>query len=530
MKSLQTKLTVLILVIFFISLSLLGGLNYWKARQIIVDEISIEMTERADSTAGDIEAWLDGRKAELAMISVSPEVQSGNKEAIAPYLVSGGKVNKDYDSIGYAAPDGSFINSLGLSGNVGDRAYFKKAMQGEGSVSDPVISKSTGHLVTVVAVPVKVNGQPAGVLYGAVDMSGLTKKIMDIKVGKTGYAYIVQNDGLTIIHPNQEIAMKLNNLTDSKADPKLKALTAKMVNGEKGQASFDIEGVSRYIAYAPVGGAKWSLGITVPVSEVTGIVDSLTTISVATIVIVLIVAAVAVVILTRKIVGPLRRMVAYVEEVASGDLSERKRTYQSHDEIGQLADVIVGMRNNLRNVIKQVRGATEQVAASSEELTASAEQSALAANQVAQVITEVATGAEKQLKAADNTAIIADKMSTSVQQIAANANNVAGNSAKSAEVAQDGSKAVEKAISQMENIENTVTRSSQVVTKLGERSKEIGQIVDTISGIAGQTNLLALNAAIEAARAGEQGRGFAVVAEEVRKLAEQSQEAAKADC
>ncbi|WP_371363682.1 methyl-accepting chemotaxis protein [Sporomusa rhizae] len=79
----------------------------------------------------------------------------------------------------------------------------------------------------------------------------------------------------------------------------------------------------------------------------------------------------------------------------------------------------------------------------------------------------------------------------------------------------------------MAQIEETVRNSAQVVAKLGERSKEIGQIVDAISGIAGQTNLLALNAAIEAARAGEQGRGFAVVAEEVRKLAEQSQEAAK---
>ena len=86
---------------------------------------------------------------------------------------------------------------------------------------------------------------------------------------------------------------------------------------------------------------------------------------------------------------------------------------------------------------------------------------------------------------------------------------------------------MDKAVVQMAHIEQTVIASAQVVAKLGDRSKEIGQIVDTISGIAGQTNLLALNAAIEAARAGEQGRGFAVVAEEVRKLAEQSQEAAK---
>ena len=118
-------------------------------------------------------------------------------------------------------------------------------------------------------------------------------------------------------------------------------------------------------------------------------------------------------------------------------------------------------------------------------------------------------------------------MSASIQQVAANTNLAAGRSAQSAEMAKEGENSVEKAVSQMSKIEQTVNNSASVVAKLGERSKEIGQIVDTISGIAGQTNLLALNAAIEAARAGEQGRGFAVVAEEVRKLAEQSQEAAK---
>jgi len=122
---------------------------------------------------------------------------------------------------------------------------------------------------------------------------------------------------------------------------------------------------------------------------------------------------------------------------------------------------------------------------------------------------------------------IVEQMSAGIHQIAANANVVADVSGQAANTARSGETAVISAVDQMNNIERTVISSAEVVAKLGERSNEIGQIVDTISGIAGQTNLLALNAAIEAARAGEQGRGFAVVAEEVRKLAEQSQDAAK---
>jgi len=139
----------------------------------------------------------------------------------------------------------------------------------------------------------------------------------------------------------------------------------------------------------------------------------------------------------------------------------------------------------------------------------------------------VATGAAEQLEATNETSSVVDQMSVGIQQIATNANHVAIQSVQAADKAQEGSKAVEKAVTQMSHIQDTVNTSAMVVAKLGERSKEIGQIVDTISGIAGQTNLLALNAAIEAARAGAQGRGFAVVAEEVRKLAEQSQVAAK---
>lgn len=231
--------------------------------------------------------------------------------------------------------------------------------------------------------------------------------------------------------------------------------------------------------------------------------------------------------ISRMISNPLQIMVSACKELADGDFRDKPREMSRKDEIGQLDDALVSMRGSLRTVLKQVNESAEQVAASSEELTASAQQSAQAVTQVAGSISDVAQGAEKQLKAVDETSAVVEQMSAGIQQVAASANQVAANSSQAAEKAKEGDQAVEKAVSQMNQIEQTVSNSAQVVAKLGERSKEIGQIVDTISGIAGQTNLLALNAAIEAARAGEQGRGFAVVAEEVRKLAEQSQDAAK---
>lgn len=229
----------------------------------------------------------------------------------------------------------------------------------------------------------------------------------------------------------------------------------------------------------------------------------------------------------HSVARPVGAVTSALAEVANGNLTGRDLSIESTNEVGRLATALNAMKNNMADLVRQIQGNAQQVAASSEELTASSEQSAQAANQVAGSITEVANGATEQLTAANETSAVVEQMSAGIQQVAANTNHVAEQSARAADKAQVGGKAVEKAVNQMVHIEDTVNTSAQVVAKLGERSKEIGQIVDTISGIAGQTNLLALNAAIEAARAGEQGRGFAVVAEEVRKLAEQSQEAAK---
>jgi len=357
----------------------------------------------------------------------------------------------------------------------------------------------------------------------------------DIFLGENGYPIIYSQDGEEIAHPSLEGA----NIWDLKEKGKENGL---FVGQEQINQALKPNGGFAYYSWTLPNSQElgekitfqkldpnwgWVVAAGTYMSDFNEGANKILYVSGIVMLVSLLLGTIIALIVIGKIVNPMILMVETANQLAKGDFSGKPRRISSKDEVGQLADALVNVHTNVRTMLNVINKSADDLSVAAEGLTTSAEQSAQAANQVAGSVTEVAQGAEKQLSLSNNANNVVHQISNAISQVSVNTEAVSSSAEKTAMTANDGEKAIKQAVNQMKIIEEKTNATANVIGELEEKSKQIGKIVDVISSISGQTNLLALNAAIEAARAGEAGRGFAVVAEEVRKLAEQSRDAAK---
>jgi methyl-accepting chemotaxis protein len=527
--NLKTKITLTFSVVSAIILLVSSIVGYEFTKEQVILGIQEEMNQSSSAYVNQLEGWLLSKAKMIDSTASTIQSTFGDAEMTIPML-AGYKRDKEVSDFYFGTVDGKMIDGSGWvpPADYDPRMrpwYTKTKEQGKLSFSDPYLDMVTKQMAVSVAMPVKNNaGQLRGVMSEDILLQTLVDNVVNIKLHGAGYAYLIDTQGNLLAHPNADFVSK--NLFKDERFKALSTMFKEVLAKDSGHASYSFNGKDLMMVYKKIPSTGWTLAICVPEDVIYQPLVTLRWLFVTLFIVSILIVIGVTLFVVKRITKPVEELARQVQLVAVGDLTVQAKV-TGKDEISILATGFNTMVRNLRELIVQVDSSASYLAASSEELTAGSQEAAQATNQVAQSVIHIAQGADEQLQGVEKTAIIVEKMLANVEKISIVANHAVVKSSQAADKANANGLSIGKAIDQMALIEQTVNTSAKVIGNLGERSKEIGQIVDTIAGIAGQTNLLALNAAIEAARAGEQGRGFAVVAEEVRKLAEQSQEAAK---
>lgn len=441
-----------------------------------------------------------------------------------------------------------------------DCIFFTEAMNGNTYFSAPTVSPKTGKLTTYIAAPIWDNGIEGSAIVGCVffvpDEELLNDIMRGIKFSDNSAAYMIDKNGNTIADVDAEVVRGGENIEALAAADNsgqvgyatLAAAHVKMRNGETGFCDYTLNGVRKFIGFAPISGTDgWSVAVYAPSNDFLS--DTYLTI-IITIIIMVAAAVISIFIATligKQIGDPIKACTERLTKLAHGDLTSPVPEVKSKDEIGKLAEgtqyliddfnkIIGDMDVNLTSMANgnfnlnsdsgddiyvgdfhKLRDSVEIITA---RLSDTLRQINVSAAQVYSGADQVSAGAQALSQGATEQASSIEELSATIMSISEMIN-------LNAKDAEEASLMTGKAGSRMMEANQKMESLVTAMTEISNSSEEIKNIIKAIEDIAFQTNILALNAAVEAARAGEAGKGFAVVADEVRNLAAKSAEAAQ---
>lgn len=522
-QNFKTKMILSFVLILVIPSSVIGLLATNTASDTIKEQLIGSARESVNSLDSLIDMSVEPKLHDAEFFSkrlTSDLLVEPNKRAeVQQYFDDYAALHPEVSQIYFGTKDGKFVASpdtkMPEDYDPSKRPWYESAIKEKGKavISEPYSAIGIEGVTVAVSM---ATADGSGVIGIDLKLDTIAENVSKIKVGKAGYATLLDRNKSFITHPSKKAGEEAKE-----------AYELKMYDAAENQYQYeDTDGISKYLVYKTNELTGWKIAGTFVNAELEEAVSPITNKTLITLFVCLVIGIAAMIFIIRSIVKPISTLKKQAIFVSEGDLTQQIEV-KTEDEIGQLGHAFHTMQQKLRALIEEVAKTTNHVAQSSDDLTMSAEQTSAASEQVALAVQEIAGGAERQTVGLDHNTTALEEISKGVMLIAERSSTVADLARASSKQAEEGSESLIQTDNQMNAIYKSVADSNQTLQTLYQRNKQIGDITTVISEMANQTNLLALNASIEAARAGEHGRGFAVVADEVRKLAEQSAESAK---
>lgn len=530
-KGLTRKITAFIAIFAVIVSLVTGGVSLVMSKNAMTTEANKSLLMITEQGAEQIKIIVDDR------LLVLQEIANRARTLTMDFTTQKDSIKGDIERLGYL--DMAIVSTKGeakyilesKTADLSDRDYVQKALAGQACVSDVLISKVTESAVLMYAVPIEKNGKVVGALIARRDGNALAEITDEMGYGEEGYAYIINDKGITVAHPDRTRVMDQFQPIEAAKNDKTMAPVAKVfqkvLDEKTGYGDYTFNNKALLVAFAPIEGTNWYLVNTATEKEVFAGASKLMSALIFLLVGVIVASIIIATLLALSIARPIVHMTAIVDRQAALDfrpVEDKMLLFlqKRNDEIGEMTRSLAAMGTNIRELLVNVSSTAEQVSATSEELTATSHQSATASGEVAQTIGEIAKGAGDQAENTMEAANELNRLSSDIQNNMTQVELLAANTQEIRQLIYNGIDVMESLTDKTEQNSKASEVVYQSILRTNESSSKIAEASQMITSISEQTNLLALNASIEAARAGEHGRGFAVVAEEIRKLAEQS--------